>query len=162
MVNGALPERDIASVKAGAEADVVIKSSGRLIKGKVTEVSPSSQFSGGQYVLSVSIPEAEKDGLYPGMSGNVTLASSAKTGDTDAIVLVPASSLILRDQLTGLYTVSESGTALLRWVKLGRTYGNDVEVLSGLSLDEKFILNSEGKLYNGAAVEVKVSVAERK
>jgi RND family efflux transporter MFP subunit len=155
-------ESDIASVKEGADADVVIKSSGRVIKGKVAEVSPSSQFSGGQYVISVRIPDAEKNGLYPGMSVNVTLSSSAKTNEMDAVVLVPASSLVLRDQLTGLYTVSESGTALLRWVKLGRAYGKDVEVLSGLSQDEKFILNSESKLYNGAPVKVKESVAERK
>jgi RND family efflux transporter MFP subunit len=155
-------ESDIASINAGADAEVVIKSSGRLIKSKVTEVSPSSQFSGGQYLISVRIPDAEKNGLYPGMSVNVTLASSAKMSDRGAIVLVPASSLILKDQLTGLYTVSESETALLRWVKLGRTYGDDVEVLSGLSQDEKFILKSEGKLYNGTPVQIKTSVAENK
>lgn len=157
--NVSVSESDIINVKAGADAQVVIKSSGRVINGKVTEVSPSSQFSGGQYVISVSIPETEKDGLYTGMSVNVTIASSTNPTDEESIVLVPAASLVHRDQLTGLYTISENETALLRWVKLGKKYGTDVEIVSGLSQEEKFILSSEGKLYNGAPVKVKVAVA---
>ena len=68
-------------------------------------------------------------------------------------VLVPASAIINRDELTGIYTVSATGTSLLRWIRLGKSYGDKVEVISGLSRDEKFILSSESKLYNGAPVQ---------
>jgi multidrug efflux pump subunit AcrA (membrane-fusion protein) len=70
-------------------------------------------------------------------------------------ILVPAAALVYKDQLTGIYTVSQSNTALLHWVKTGRTYGEQVEILSGLNAEEKFILQSEGKLYNGVPVSVK-------
>ncbi len=152
-------ENDIAKIIEGADAEILIKSSGRSIKAKVSEVSPSSQFSGGQYLITVNIPDTEKKGLYSGMYVNVAIASSSKASDTDNMVLVPTSSLVHKDQLTGLYTISENETALLRWVKLGKTYGNNVEVLSGLSPKEKFILTSDGKLYNGVPVTIQKTVA---
>ena len=70
QVKASVSESDIANVKEGADAEVVIKSTGKVIKGKVTEVSPSSQFSGGQYMIKVNIPEQEKAGLYSGMYVN--------------------------------------------------------------------------------------------
>jgi hypothetical protein len=51
--------------------------------------------------------------------------------------------------------VSQSNTALLRWLRLGRTFGDNVEVLSGLAADENYIISSEGKLFNGAKVTIK-------
>ena len=60
-----------------------------------------------------------------------------------------------KNQLTGLYTVSSNNRALLRWVRLGKTYGNNVEVLSGLEKNENFITKAEGKLFNGASVKTK-------
>jgi hypothetical protein len=35
-----------------------------------------------------------------------------------------------------------------------KTFGNQVEVLSGLSANEQYIVSAEGKLYNGAKVSV--------
>ena len=133
----------------------MIKSTGRIIKGKVLEVSPSSQFSGGQYQVTVSIPEMETKGLYSGMYVNVAIRGEGNERSSDGTTLVPAAALIHKDQLAGLYTVSEGKTALLRWVRLGKAYGDDVEVLSGLGANETFILQAEGKLYNGAPVQVK-------
>jgi hypothetical protein len=38
---------------------------------------------------------------------------------------------------------------------LGKTYGDKVEVLSGLEKNESFIVRAEGKLYNGIPVSIK-------
>jgi RND family efflux transporter MFP subunit len=48
-----------------------------------------------------------------------------------ASYMVPASSLVRRGGLTGVFVVRE-GRARLRWVRLGRADGSDVEVLAGL------------------------------
>jgi hypothetical protein len=71
-----------------------------------------------------------------------------------AMVLVPKSVLVTNGQLSGVYTPSQSNTALLRWLRLGRTFGNQVEVLSGLNADEAYIISAEGKLYNGAKISI--------
>jgi RND family efflux transporter MFP subunit len=146
-------ESDVANVKEGANATISIKSSGKLINGKVSAVSPSSQMSGGQYQVKVDINDDAKNDVYSGMYVNVAIASSGK-GAEEGNVLVPASAIVSKDQLSGLYTVSESQTALLRWVKVGRTVGDQVEILSGLSPEEKFILKAEGKLFNGTPLSV--------
>ena len=155
QVTASVTESDIDNVKEGADADVIIKSNGRKIKGKVHEVSPSSQFSGGQYTIKVSIPESERNGLYSGMYVNVSIQSKEKEQSSESVTLVPTSALIYRDQLVGLYTISESKTAILRWVRLGKKHGDQMEILSGLSANENFILQAESKLYNGVPVQVK-------
>jgi len=156
QVSLSVPENVINAVKMGDVADVSIKSTGYSFKGKVAQINPSSQFTGGQYIVKVSVPDSEKKGLYSGMYVNVVVASKAVTTPATAnTVLIPASSIVYKDQLAGIYTVSTQNTALLRWLRLGKTYGTSIEVLSGLSAMEPFILTSDGKLFNGAAVTVK-------
>ena len=69
--------------------------------------------------------------------------------------MIPASAVVYRDELTGIYTLGQNNTALLRWIRLGRRAGEQVEVISGLGKEESYILTAEGKLYNGVPVTVK-------
>jgi hypothetical protein len=69
-------------------------------------------------------------------------------------VLIPIEAIVNNGQLSGLYTISENNTAILRWLRLGKTFGDQVEVLSGLSSNETYIISAEGKLYNGANITV--------
>jgi RND family efflux transporter MFP subunit len=151
-VRASVSEADIARVKSGSTADLEIPSIGKKLAGKITEVSSSSQYSGGQYLIRISIPTDPSllSGMYVHVS--IPVAEKKETGNR---LLVPATALVNKDQLTGIYTISQSQTALLHWVKTGRQLDGQVEILSGLSADEKFILQSEGKLYNGVPVTVK-------
>ncbi|HTI58720.1 efflux RND transporter periplasmic adaptor subunit [Mucilaginibacter sp.] len=157
QVRASVPESSIGQIKQGKTATVFVKAIGKTISGKITEVSQSSQFSGGQYLIRVSIPDSEKAGLYGGMYADVSIPvkSSAKDKTTGDEVMVPLGCIEKKDDLTGLYTISENNTALLRWVRLGKVYGNKVEVLSGLAKDEKFIESAESKLFNGEPVKIK-------
>jgi hypothetical protein len=38
---------------------------------------------------------------------------------------------------------------------VGKTIGDQVEIVSGLSKDEKYITSADGKLYNGVPVKLK-------
>jgi len=62
--------------------------------------------------------------------------------------------LVKQGQLTGIYTVGNGNTAILRWLRIGKTFDNQVEVLSGLSAEEPYIVSAEGKLFNGAKVSI--------
>jgi RND family efflux transporter MFP subunit len=151
-VNTSVTDADINLVNAGAQAQVVVESIRRTLTGKVSEVSPSSQMNGGRYNVKIEIPAGEKNGLRSGMYTKVSIDVSGKVDDH---IVVPVAAIVTRDQLNGIYTISENKTALLRWVKLGRESGDHVEVLSGLSSDEQFIVSAEGKLYNGVPVIIK-------
>ena len=84
----------------------------------------------------------------------VTVQFSQETQEKTTMVLIPLEALVTKGQLSGVYTVSESNTALLRWLRLGRTFGNQIEVLSGLGPDESYIVSADGKLYNGVKVTI--------
>ncbi len=157
QVSASVPENIINQIHPGAEAIVTIKSIDKTIKGTVVQINPSSQFTGGQYIIKVNIADADKKGLYAGMYAAVSIPMKEPVAVTTAgnAVLVPLSSIEHKDQLTGLYTIGSNNTALLRWVRLGKTYGDKVEVLSGLEKNEQFIVTADGKLYNGIPVSIK-------
>ena len=155
QVSASIAESDISHIHLGDVAGLQIKSTGKSLEGKIIQLNPSSQFTGGQYIVKISIPESAKKDLYAGMFVSVNIPlKETKQADED-IVMIPLSAIINRDELTGIYTVSAANTALLRWIRLGKIYGDKAEVISGLSRDEKFIHSSESKLYNGAPVVVK-------
>lgn len=158
QVSASVSESQIAKIKQGDEAMLNIKSINKIISGKITQISQSSQSSGGQYIIKISIPDSEKKQVYAGMYVNVNipvkgLVQTASANENN--ILVPAESIINKDQLTGLYTIGNNNTALLRWVRLGKSFGNNVEVLSGLAKNEAFIVHADGRLYNGATVTIK-------
>ena len=93
--------------------------------------------------------------ILAGMFVNVQFPTAKKTTPVKSdVVLVPESALVKQGQLTGIYTVGSGNVAILRWLRIGKTFGNQVEVLSGLTADEPYILSAEGKLFNGAKVSV--------
>ena len=57
---------------------------------------------------------------------------------TREAVVIPGDAVIRRGQLTGVELATESGV-ILRWVRLGRTVGDQVEVLSGLDADDRIV-----------------------
>ena len=159
QISAAVPETEISQIKPGEAVTVSIRSIDKVFTGKITQINPSSQFTGGQYIIKISIPDIDKKGLYAGMYANIGITSTGRSKDnnteTEGAILVPVSSIVNKDQLTGLYTISSNNTALLRWVRLGKTYGDKVEVISGLDKNESFITHAQGKLYNSTPVKIK-------
>lgn len=144
-----VPESEISKIITGTSVDVLVKSINKTLKGTVTEVSTSAKNTGGQYLVKVALNKTDAS-ILSGMF--VTVQFPIEKQEKTEMILVPKKALITKGQLYGIYTVSVSNTALLRWLRIGRTYGDQVEVLSGLSSDESYIISADGKLYNGATV----------
>ncbi|MEP1097342.1 MAG: efflux RND transporter periplasmic adaptor subunit [Cyclobacteriaceae bacterium] len=142
-------ESDITKIKVNMDAKVQVKSTNKEFSGKVVEVSPSAKNTGGQYMVKIDIVNVDES-VLPGMFVNVQF--DAVESDVPKNVLVPSEALIRQGQLTGIYTLGNDQTAILRWLRIGKEYDGKVEVLSGLQADELFIVSSEGKLFNGAKV----------
>ena len=151
-VTASVPESEISKIKSGTAVQVIVKSFDKTLPGTVTEVSTSAKNTGGQYLVKVVLDKTEVD-ILSGMYATVQFPIEKKTDVS--MVLVPQQAIVKRGQLTGIYTVSQSNTAMLRWLRLGRTFGDNVEVLSGLAADENYIVSAEGKLYNGANITIK-------
>jgi len=154
QVTAMVSESDISNIKNGMPVNVIIKSQNKQVSGKVSEVSLSAKNTGGQYLVKVTLDKMDTT-ILSGMFVNVQFPIEKKTTTTvkSEQVLVPETALVRQGQLTGVYTIANN-TAILRWLRIGKTYGDKVEVLSGLNADEPYIVSSEGKLFNGAKVSV--------
>lgn len=146
-----VPETEISEIKSGTSVDVLVKSINKTLKGKVKEVSTSAKNTGGQYLVKIDLDKTEAN-ILSGMFTTVQFPVERKA--TSSMVLIPTEAIVTNGQLSGVYTVSQSNTALLRWLRLGRTFGDQVEVLSGLNADEAYIVSAEGKLFNGAKISI--------
>jgi RND family efflux transporter MFP subunit len=157
QVTAMVSESDITKITNGMPVKIMVKSLNKEVSGKVSEVSGSAKNTGGQYLVKVTLNSNDKS-ILSGMFVNVQfpIANTPKSEITvkSDKVMVPESALVKQGQLTGIYTIANGKTAILRWVRTGKTYDNQVEVLSGLSANEQYIVSSEGKLYNGAKVSI--------
>ena len=68
------------------------------------------------------------------------------------VYLLPVTALIFRSAGLQVATVDDSKNAVLKRVQLGRDYGNQVEVLSGLNSGDVVIVNPPDSLVNGEEV----------
>jgi len=154
QVTAMVSESDITSIKSGMTAKVLVKSTNESLTGTVSEVSLSAKNTGGQYLVKINLGKTDAK-VLSGMFVNVQfpIANKAKTTTTET-VLVPESALVHQGQLTGIYTIGNGNVAILRWLRTGKSFGSHVEILSGLSANEQYILSAEGKLYNGAKVVI--------
>jgi len=146
-----VPESEITSIKTGTTVQVIVKSTNQKLTGKVTEVSTSTKNTGGQYLVKVVLDKSEVN-LLSGMFTSIQFPTENTT--TASKILVPTNALIHKGELTGVYVVGQNNTALLRWLRLGRQFGDKTEILSGLSVDEQFVVSSKSKLTNGAKLQI--------
>lgn len=147
-----VPESYISGIHQKDSARVIVKSNREQLKGIISEISTSSSNSGGQYLVKINLLPTKTTHLYSGM---FVAAEFSSDQVKKSRILIEKSALIKKGDLSGVYTVSNSETAVLRWLKLGREVGDRIEVLSGLSAGEPYILNARGKLYNGVQLKIK-------
>lgn len=147
-----VPENEIFQIKTGSKVDVLVKSLNKTLNGKVTEVSTSAKNTGGQYLVKVELEKTEAN-ILSGMFTTIQFPVE-RNQDSEAMVLIPQSAIVKNGSLKGVYTVSNQNRALLRWLRLGKTHGDKVEVLSGLNTDEQYIVSADSKLTNGTKVSI--------
>ncbi len=150
-VTAMVAESDISKIRP-SKVDVLVKSMNQSISGIVSEISSSAKNTGGQYLVKIALDKTDAN-ILSGMFTTVQFPVK-KTATTRSMIMIPTASIVANGSLKGIYTVSEQQTAILRWLRLGRTYGENIEVLSGLNAEEHYIVHAEGKLFNGAKVTI--------
>jgi RND family efflux transporter MFP subunit len=147
-----VPENQISAIKTGQKALIRLKSIDKEISGTVDEIAVSSSNTGGQFIVKLSLDRHDQK-LYAGMYTTVSFEGSKD--EKQQTLLIPESSLVQKGGLKGVYTVGSDNVAILRWLRIGRKYGVNYEVLSGLSSGDQLIVSSQSRLYNGAPLSIK-------
>ena len=142
-------ERDLAYVKVNAPVMVDIESlAGRSEQvAKVEAVVPSADPGSRTFQIKVVIPN--DDGrVRSGMFARLRFPRGERPG-----ILLPTTALVKRGQLDGVYVVTD-GRARLRWIRLGKPFGDRTEVISGIGPGDRVAVTSLDRLVDGGRVEV--------
>ncbi|MBH0201899.1 MAG: efflux RND transporter periplasmic adaptor subunit [Nitrospira sp.] len=139
-------EGDLKSVSRGDQIPIVIDAlEGQAMNGLVSQILPAGDPHTHTFMVKVDLPKTT--GLKTGMFGRFQLDK----GSTQTI-LVPSAAVVERGELTSLFVVGEDRIARLRWVKLGRRFEKQVEILSGINVGER-VLSDGSRGVDGAAVQ---------
>lgn len=152
-IMASVPENYMPFIQLGDSVQIDIKSLDKQIKGFINEISPSSSLTGGQYAIKVSLCPDDNEYLHSGMYAAIHIPYKNRPSDKNGI-WIEASSIIVRDQLKGVFVVTPENQAMLRWIRIGKETGDKVEVLSGLDASDRIIRHTEAKLYNGKKVKI--------
>jgi RND family efflux transporter MFP subunit len=109
----------------------------RWQKAQSVTVLPTADPASHTVQVRLALP-ANIAGLPPGMFARAHLPVSGQRSDG---LLVPAKAVIKRTDLYAVYVVDDSGKPQLRQVRLGRTVGDQVEILAGLRAGERITLD---------------------
>lgn len=142
-----VPQSYTQLVKIGQEVTVTqAELPGKAFKGQV--VRTSGAIDPATRSLQVEISLNNKDGvLLPGAFVQVALPlAPSKT------LAIPNNALLIRGEGTMVATIDDNKQVHLKQVKLGRNFGERVEVLDGLQSKTRLVLNPSDSLSEGDAV----------
>ncbi len=94
--------------------------------------------------------ENNKYEILPGGFADVHMKLAAH----DTNIRLPVNALLFRKEGLQVATIDANNKVLLKSVKMGRDFGNSVEILSGIEPQEIVIVNPPDSLSNGQAVRV--------
>jgi len=136
--------RYMGEVMPGMEL-VAAADNGKEYRASVTEAVPSIDSSTRTFLVKASI---RGEGLKTGLYAKVTAA----VGQRPALV-VPASAIVEKGQLTGVYTVDEKGVVSYSLVRAGRSYADEVEVAAGLKEGDRVISTGAERAVDGGLLK---------
>lgn len=142
-----LDESLTPKITKGMKVRVFIDSLRKKLEGVVDEILPTVDVATRTFTVKIALPR--DPGLRSGMFGS----ASFNVGKVYKI-LVPAAAIIHWSQFTGVFTLDDNSVAHLRFVRLGETFGDQVEVLSGLKSGDIILTEGLDRVKDGYRVEV--------
>jgi len=144
-----VPETYWRVARPGAIADVTLAEfPGRTFRGRLVRTSDSIDLTSRTLLVEVDVDNAHGD-LLPGAYATVHLKLPSRTN----ALTVPANALLFRAE--GLQVaVVKNGRVQLKNVKMGRDFGNDVEVTNGVAASDQVIVNPSDSVSDGQQVQI--------
>jgi len=140
-------ESKMRVVKLGENVPVLIDALGdQPIEGKVMQIVPAADPASRTFTVKIDLPANPQ--IRSGLFGRARFPS----GQREAIE-IPKSAVLSRGQLQAVYVVGSDQLASLRFVTLGATSGDQVEVLSGLQNGDRIVAQPGDRELSAKQVE---------
>jgi RND family efflux transporter MFP subunit len=142
-------EKDVGSLRAGQDVSFTVDAfPGREFRGQVKTIYPHLEEKTRSILVEAQV--VNHDGsLKPGFFTRVTLYTAPAKG----IVVVPITALLYDSSSTKLF-VAEGDRAKERKVRIGRKYGEFMEIVEGLKANEIVVTVGQNNLMEGVLLNV--------
>jgi RND family efflux transporter MFP subunit len=155
-------EAYIGRVKPGMPTQTVLNAyQDWKIPGKVIAIIPAADRGKATVKVRVSLQAKGDPRIVPDMGARVSFLEAQDSAPVQRTpgVLVPSRAIAERDGKNVAFVVQD-GKAVVRPLTLGRTLGDDREVLSGLAGGEQVVLDPPPALANGTRVQIAPAEAD--
>jgi RND family efflux transporter MFP subunit len=143
-----VPQQYSIAAKPGLTADLTLAEyPGRRFQGTLVRTANAIDVASRTLLVEVDVNNSTGE-LLPGAYTEVHL----KLPNDVPTYILPVSALIFRAQGLQVATVDSNNRTKLVAITLGRDFGSQVEVLSGLNADDKVIINPSDSVVDGEQV----------
>jgi len=143
-----VPQINAPSIRVGDTADLqFVQYPSRIFHGKVARTSDSLNLNTRTLLTEVDIDNAD-GALLPGMYATVTFHLPRAASS----VFVPGEALMFRADGTTVAVVDDQNVVRIRKVTVGRDYGASLEIVSGLQVGDRVVVNPNDATVDGAKV----------
>jgi RND family efflux transporter MFP subunit len=145
-----VPEEYSQGIRTGMTADLTLPEfAGRKFQGKLVRTADAINATTRTLLIEVEV-ENPTGTLFGGSYAEVHLNVPPQS----STYLVPVNALIFRTEGLRVGIVNEDGKVVLSPVTPGHDFGNEIEIVAGLRLNEKVIVNPPDSLVSGQQVQV--------
>ena len=129
----AVDESDLRLIRVGQASPVTIDALGNVpLSGKVVQIVPAADSASRSFLVKVELPADTR--VRSGLFGRARFSRGERP-----TLFIPRTSLVERGQLEGVYVLDANQIAGLRYVTIGKSAGEQIEILSGLQGGEKLV-----------------------
>lgn len=145
-----VPQNYAPSIKTGMDAFVTLPEyPGQKVKGTVARTAEAIDPATRTLLTEVDVPNREGH-LLPGSFGEVHF----RVGLNAKKVTIPVNAMLFRQEGAQVAVVGHDGKVQLRPITIGRDYGTTLEILGGVSVDDRVVINPADSLEEGQTVHV--------
>lgn len=139
-----VPESLLSALKPGAQVLVEVDGQAKPLVAKVARISPAADPVSRTFLVKLDI---SAPGLKSGLFARVLFPQ----GERESLT-VPATALVSRAGISGVFVVGQDGIAQFRMVRAGESRDERLEILSGLTDGERVVSGGAEKLESGDKV----------
>ncbi len=148
-----IAESQIQKIKTGDKVQIKIDALENEIDGVVARVVQSGDQLTHQYQVKISLEN--QDRLLSGMFGRALF----QIGDVE-LPVIPASALIERGGLRGVFVLDDQNHVRFRWLQIGKEWEKGIEVRAGLNEGEKIVIVADARLHEGDLISEEGAAGE--
>lgn len=141
-------EKNIGSLKEGQKVNIVVSViPDKVFSGKITFIAPKAD-ANLNFPVEVEIPNAKNE-LRAGMYGTAKFGEGASVNT----LIVPRNAFVGSVSDNKIFIVKD-GKAVEKRVQSGRSFGDHIEVLDGLSAGDEVIVSGQINIFDETPVQV--------